>query len=253
MLNLLRRLREPRPTDVAEAIAVGVVYDVTAFDRNGRRLWTARAKNRIPTVGLNKFLDATLKTGLATPLWYLGLVGASISDAAITSGQAALTSASNPWLAEDVGRAIVVRGAGSSGGDLVTTILSRQSAGAVTLTDNAGTTVTAAKAAWDARAGDTMASHAPWVTNTNYSNANRPTWTPGAVAAGSVDNSASPGSFSINADNTIIFGAFMADNNTVGGTTGTLLSMGVFSGAGSRQVNNGDTLQVTATVQAQAV
>jgi len=37
-------------------------------------------------------------------------------------------------------------------------------------------------------AGDTMASHVSWTENVTYSDATRRTWTPGAVAAGSVDN-----------------------------------------------------------------
>lgn len=79
--------------------------------------------NLVVTAGRNKYLDATLKTGLAAPLWFVGLV--------------------------------------------------------------AGPTET------DYLAADTMASHAGWLENsTNYSEATRPAWTPGAVAGGSVDNSA---------------------------------------------------------------
>lgn len=36
----------------------------------------------ITTAGLNKFLDATVKTGLTTPAWYVGLVGATHTYAA---------------------------------------------------------------------------------------------------------------------------------------------------------------------------
>lgn len=35
--------------------------------------WSDEFPNIVVTEGLNKYLDATLKTGLASPLWYVGL------------------------------------------------------------------------------------------------------------------------------------------------------------------------------------
>lgn len=99
-------------------------------------------------------------------------------------------------------------------------------------------------------AGDTMSSHAGWTENQNYSEAVRQTLTLGAVSGGSVDNSASKASFSINATATV-GGAFVTSNNTKGGTTGTLYGGGAFSG-GNRSVVNGDTLNVTITATATA-
>lgn len=130
------------------------------------------------TTGLNKYLDATLKTGLASPSWFVGLI----------------------------------TGPG------------------------AGNTYVLA---------DTMASHAGWTENTSYSQATRPAFTPGTIAAGSVDNSAAKASYSINASVTLA-GAFMADNSTKGGTTGTLLGEGNFTG-GDRTAVNTDTVNVTIT------
>lgn len=94
-------------------------------------------------------------------------------------------------------------------------------------------------------AGDTMASHAGWAEIVPYSDANRPTYTPGTIASGAVDNSASKAVFNINATSTV-YGCFMADNNTKSGTTGTLYGGGDFSS--SRAVVNGDTLNVTVTL-----
>lgn len=94
---------------------------------------------------------------------------------------------------------------------------------------------------------DTMASHAGWTDSSDYSNANRPTWTGGTAAAGSIDNSASPAVFSINATATIL-GAYLVNNNTKGGTTGTLYGIAAFSA--SRSVISGDTLNVTVTATA---
>lgn len=153
-------------------------YHVECFGPDGKLKWEDTYDNLVTTAGLNKYLDATLKTGLASPLWYVGLITGP--------------GAGNTYLAAD-----------------------------------------------------TMGTHAGWAEDTTYSNANRPQWNPGSVAAGSVDNSASKAIFNINGTATIA-GCFMADNNTKGGTTGTLLGEGNFT-AGDRAVQNGDTLNVTVT------
>lgn len=94
-----------------------------------------------------------------------------------------------------------------------------------------------------AAAGDTLASHAGWVEVTAYTG-NRKAWTGGTAASGSIDNSAAPASFAINADSTTIGGAFLAAVDT--GTAGVLYAVGAFSG-GDIVLNNGSTLEVTAT------
>ncbi len=158
-------------------------YQVWCYDKDGNLKWYDEFKNLVPTAGLNKYLDATLKTGLAAPAWYVGLV----------------------------------TGPGS------------------------GTTYAA---------GDIMSSHAGWAEDVNYSQATRVAFTPGTIASGSVDNSASKAVFSINGTATIA-GAFMVDVSTKSGTTGTLLGAGDFTG-GDRSVVSGDTLnvQVTASISA---
>lgn len=95
---------------------------------------------------------------------------------------------------------------------------------------------------------DTMASHAGWVEDQNYTEGTRVTCSFGATSGQSIDNSASPAAFSINATTTI-GGAFLTSDNTKGGTTGTLYSVGAFSG-GDKSVSNGDTLNVTYTATA---
>lgn len=94
-------------------------------------------------------------------------------------------------------------------------------------------------------AGDTMASHVGWVEITAYSEAVRQTLTLGAVASQSVDNSASKAVFSINGTTTV-GGLFLSTDNTKGGTTGTLISAGAFTG-GDRSVASGDTINATVT------
>jgi hypothetical protein len=96
---------------------------------------------------------------------------------------------------------------------------------------------------------DTMASHGGWTENENYTEATREVWTDGAVAAGSVDNSGAVATFSIDTDTQTIGGAFLCDISTKGGTTGVLYSAGAFTG-GNKALDNGETIDVTATFTA---
>lgn len=92
-------------------------------------------------------------------------------------------------------------------------------------------------------AGDTMASHGGWTEVTNYDEANRLTLTFGTVSAGSV--AASAVDFTISATVTV-GGAFMVDNNTKGGSTGTLSGVVAFSG-GNRSCVDNDIIRLTVT------
>jgi hypothetical protein len=96
-------------------------------------------------------------------------------------------------------------------------------------------------------AGDTMASHAGWTENTTYSNATRPQAVFGTATTANpsvISNSASVAVFNINGTTTV-GGAFLVNNSTKGGTTGTLFSASDFQSPGDRAVVNGDTLNVT--------
>jgi hypothetical protein len=95
-------------------------------------------------------------------------------------------------------------------------------------------------------AGDTMASHAGWVENQNYDEANRVTWVDGGVAGKSVDNSASKATFTIDTAAQTIGGAFLVSENTKGGTSGTLYAAGAFTG-GNKSADDNDVIEVTAT------
>ncbi len=94
---------------------------------------------------------------------------------------------------------------------------------------------------------DTMAAHAGWTEGTPYSEGARPAFVPAAPAAASMDNGASKAVFSINAALTVR-GAFLVDNSTKGGATGTLYGVGDFGTA--RAVIIGDVLNVKATLTA---
>jgi hypothetical protein len=95
-------------------------------------------------------------------------------------------------------------------------------------------------------AGDSMSSHAGWIENDDYDEANRVQWSPGAAASGSITNSTAA-TFSINATATLK-GIFVTSSNTKNGTTGTLWSTAAF--ASTVDVSNGDSLKITYTVNA---
>ena len=103
------------------------------------------------------------------------------------------------------------------------------------------------KGAGTAVAADTMASHGSWSELAGYTQAARPTLTLGSVASQSVDNSASKGTFTINATATVA-GAFVVTDSTKSGTSGTLY--GVVDFGSARSVISGDTLEVTVTLTA---
>ena len=94
-------------------------------------------------------------------------------------------------------------------------------------------------------AGDTMSSHAGWSEVTGYSEGARQTITFGSVASKSVDNTASPCQYSINATVTVA-GAFITTNNTKGGITGTLFGAADFTSP--RSLVSGDTLNIDVTI-----
>ncbi len=94
-------------------------------------------------------------------------------------------------------------------------------------------------------AADTLSSHAGWLEASPYAG-DRPAWTPGAVASQSVTNGTSV-DISVNATKTL-YGAFLA--SAASGTAGTLLCTAAF--ASTREVQDGDTLKLTYTLNASA-
>ena len=94
-------------------------------------------------------------------------------------------------------------------------------------------------------AGDTAASHAGWLEAVPYSQSTRPALTLGTASAGSIDNSASKASYSINTSATLN-GAFCITNSTKSGTSGVLYSASSFGS--TRSVINGDTVNVQTTL-----
>lgn len=92
--------------------------------------------------------------------------------------------------------------------------------------------------------GDTLASHAGWTENTNYTG-NRKSATFGAATLSNIsniNNASATASFTMNATANIA-GAFLA--NVATGTSGLLFSAADFQAPGDRSVVSGDVLNVT--------
>lgn len=50
-------------------------YIAECYDKDGNLKWKEEYDNLVVIAGRDKYLDATLKTGLTTPLWYIGIKG----------------------------------------------------------------------------------------------------------------------------------------------------------------------------------
>lgn len=102
------------------------------------------------------------------------------------------------------------------------------------------------KGAGSADAGDTLASHSGWAEVTEY-DGNRKALTLGSVSSQAVDNSGSKAVFEIT-DTVTVAGGFVCSAAT--GTSGVLYGVADF--ANSRALEDGDTLNVTVTLEAEA-
>lgn len=230
-----------------DQLKVRTRYHVECRDPQGRLKWAEEFDNLVTTVGLNHVLVRTHK-GSATG----GAAGGYNDGKRIPAAWAASTAYSvgdvvRPVAPGTNNRLFLCEVAGTSA---ATEPVWPTTAGG-SVADNTVTWREASvwfvglKGTGAAAAGDTMASHAGWAEVTPYSNATRPVLTLGAVAAGSVDNSASVAVFTINATATVA-GAFLCDLAVKAGTTGLLYGAGDF--AASRSVLSGDTLNVTITL-----
>lgn len=92
---------------------------------------------------------------------------------------------------------------------------------------------------------DTLASHSGWAEITPYTG-DRQAFVAGSISSQSVDNSASPASFSVTNAATTVGGAFMCSAST--GTGGILYGGATIA---ARAVVNGDTVNVTITCGAE--
>lgn len=89
---------------------------------------------------------------------------------------------------------------------------------------------------------DTMSSHAGWSEVVAYSEATRPAFTDVRTNQ-TVSNVAAKATFTINANSTVVGGAFITTDSTKSGTNGVLFSVGA-SDSGDRTFQQNDTLEV---------
>jgi hypothetical protein len=59
-------------------------YVAECYDKDGNLRWKDEFENIVVTEGRNHYLDATLKTGVASPTWFVGLKNATVAVAADT-------------------------------------------------------------------------------------------------------------------------------------------------------------------------
>ncbi len=228
------------------------VYDVECVGVDGNVKWTDKIENIVVNAGLDDVLNQYFKGSAYTATHYSGLfneVGTSTITNITQATNAVISTPSTTGISNgDRIRINNVVGMTEING-LEGVVQSFVANTSITVDiDSTGFTAYSSGGNWwedPVVAADTMASHAGWTENQNYSEANRPTITLGTVASQSVDNSASKAVFTINASGTI-GGVFVTTDNTKGGTTGTLYGGGVFTG-GSKAVANSDTLNVTHT------
>ena len=50
-------------------------YEIECFGPDGKLKWREEFDNIVVTTGLNILLDSTIKTGVSSPTWYVGLKG----------------------------------------------------------------------------------------------------------------------------------------------------------------------------------
>lgn len=93
-------------------------------------------------------------------------------------------------------------------------------------------------------AGDTMGSHAGWDEYVGVSDATRLVW-PGSRDATAQATNPTAVQYTFNATGTVA-GAGLTSSVSLGGSGGTLYAAGAFSG-GSKTLNSGDTIDITAT------
>lgn len=72
-------------------------WTIECFAPDGSLKWREEFDNLVVTEGLNKLLDATIKTGLASPAWYVGLKGTGTPQPADTLSNHASWSELTPY------------------------------------------------------------------------------------------------------------------------------------------------------------
>ncbi len=189
-------------------------FHLEAFDPHGNWVWTRDADNLVTTVGCNQIITDIFEASAFTAAWYIGLV----KSASPTFATADTMASHSGWTEE-----------GTTSTDLFPNSSCTASAApyscctsSITGTCNTPTAVTTGPV--------------------------RPTLTLGSVSGGSASNSGAVATFVMNSTITL-YGAYVVDNSTPGGTTGNLYGEATFTAA---PVAAGYSVQVTLTMAATA-
>lgn len=124
-------------------IARASAYYTTSVGVAAKNAFTSAAGH--PLAGVLEVADA-VESARNSGKWAALARSRVITDAAMTSGQATLTSSAGAFTSADVGLMVQVNGAGASGGNLTVFISAVTNATTASLTANAGTTVSSATA-----------------------------------------------------------------------------------------------------------
>lgn len=77
ILNAGLGLNASADMGINESAKIRQHWKIECFEyEGGPRIWIQEFDNLVVTAGLNKYLDATLKTGLTSPTWYVGFKNA---------------------------------------------------------------------------------------------------------------------------------------------------------------------------------
>lgn len=211
-------------------------HTVKVKDSFGSIIRDDKIDNLVVTAGLNYLLEVGLTNGTAQiTTWYIGMIieQSHQNTASMTSGSPTLTVGTSVTVS--TGQYVTVYGAGASGANLNTTVATGTTGTSITLSANAGTSVTNAIVTFGPTfaAADTMSSHTGWteVPSADITQSTRPAWTPGTVSGGAIAAGTAT-TFNMAsglAGIVYLHGFFVASNNTLGGTAGTLFSEGEFT------------------------
>ena len=245
---------------------MGMVYEVEGWMKD-KLIWTRKTENLITTVGAEQILMNLMPASGETAItaWYLSGMAAPSGDVttgSMSASSTTLTLATAFGTEGVVGQVITVIGAGSGGGNLVTTISSITSTTDYVLATAASTAVTGAACILGPvmAIGDTSASHSGWteMTTSQVTQTTRLSYTVAAVSTSSGNaiktNSASPASYTGNTPTWWMTGVFLASSDVFGSTTDTLLSEAAFDAnatpPGAVQVTSGMTINLKAQFSA---
>jgi hypothetical protein len=197
-------------------------------DASGRIVAVIDQPNMFTAAGKNYILGAGgAGATVLTPL-YLGAIGEASHQAVSSCSSSTLTVPSS--VTTTTGQYVTIFGA--------TTVATTISAGAAsttqTIAGSCPSSATVVSFGPVLSSSDTGASHAGWTafSSSNITNSVWPTWTPGSVSSGSVNNSGSPAQLTMTTGIPTVYlhGVFLTSSSTLSSASGTLIGEVELSG-----------------------